>query len=168
MVEAWRPGGKAMNQPDGIVAASEGEAGTLAEVRPGYTAEHVVERFAWLREKVDGSWLLLKLEGTIIGWCVAVWSGKKTHPEYPDMQDLYVRPEYRNHGHGTRLIREIERMAKARGYDRVGLAVNSADNAAAKRLYERLGYQHDGKAKYLDGVYDGYEDWVIDLEKRLS
>ena len=58
-------------------------------------------------------------------------------------------------------------MAKERGCDRLGLAVNPDDNPAARRLYERLGYRHDGGEKYLDGVYNGFEDWVIDLEKEI-
>jgi hypothetical protein len=37
----------------------------------------------------------------------------------------------------------------------------------ARALYERLGYVATGENSYLDDVYDGDEDWVIDLEKRL-
>lgn len=150
-----------------IVEASKADAAALAEVRPGYGTEQVAERFRWLKDDVDGTWLLCRTKGTIIGWCVAVWSGKKTHPEHPDMQDLFVKAEYRNLGHGTLLISEIEKGAKARGHDRLGLAVNPDDNPSARRLYERLGYRHDGGKKYLDGVYDDYEDWVIDLAKQL-
>ena len=152
---------------EAIVAATEADAEALVTVKPNYLDAQVAERFRWLREDVDGAWLLLKLDGAVIGWCVAVWSGKKTHPEYPDMQDLFVRSEHRDQGHGTRLISEVERMTKDRGHDRLGVAVNPEDNVSARRLYERLGYRHDGGKKYLDGVYDGYEDWVVDLEKQL-
>ncbi len=57
----------------------------------------------------------------------------------------------------------------------LGLDVNPADNSAAKRLYERLGYHAVGEL-HLDGVYeytDGqgnqgqYEDWCIDMIKRI-
>lgn len=150
-----------------IVTASETEAAALVAVKPGCEINQVAERFRWLREDVDGTWLLHKLNDAVIGWCVLVWSGKRTHPEYPDMQDLFVKHEHRNRGYGARMISEIERIVKARGHDRLGLAVNPDDNPAARRLYERLGYRHDGGRKYLDGVYDAYEDWVIDLEKQL-
>jgi len=156
-----------MNQQEGIVAASEADTEKLAAFKPDYTTKDVAERFRWLAEEVDGIWLLLKQDDAIIGWCVVVWSGKQTHPEYPDMQDLFVRSEHRNRGHGSRLISEIEKMAKNLGYKRLGLAVNPDDNPSARRLYERLGYCHDGEAKYLDGVYGSYEDWVIDMEKEL-
>jgi len=150
-----------------IVLASEKDIATLAAVRPGYGRKQVADRFRWLCEEVDGAWILCKAEDAVIGWCVAVWSGKATHPEYPDMQDLLVKEDRRNQGHGTLLISEFERRAKDRGYDRVGLAVNPEDNRSARRLYERLGYLHDGGGRYLDGVYGNYEDWVIDLEKQL-
>jgi GNAT superfamily N-acetyltransferase len=139
----------------------------LGGVRLGYGSEDVDARFGWLAESIDGTWLLLRVRGVVIGWCVVVWSGKATHPEYPDMQDLWVRPEHRSRGHGTRLIREVERLARSRGHARIGLAVNPDLNPDAKRLYERLGYVHDGGETYLDGIYDGNEDWVVDLEKEL-
>ena len=57
----------------------------------------------------------------------------------------------------------------------LGLDVNPADNPAAQRLYERLGY-HTVGALHLDGVYDytdsqgiqgKYEDWCIDMIKPM-
>ena len=150
-----------------IVAATPSDAPELVKPKERYGEKDVAERFRWLKQDVDGTWLLLKSSNDIIGWCVVVWSGKKTHPEYPDMQDFYIRPEDRNQGHGTYLIGEIERMAKERGHTMIGLSVNPDDNQTARKLYERLGYRHDGGPKYLDGVYDDFEDWVIDLEKRI-
>jgi hypothetical protein len=34
------------------------------------------------------------------------------------------------------------------------------------RLYARRGFVPTG-AIYLDGVYEGYEDWVIDMKKDI-
>ena len=150
-----------------VVLASEKDIATLAAVRPGYGTKQVADRFRWLREEIDGTWILCKAKDAVIGWYVAVWSGKETHPEYPDMQDLFVKEDSRNQGHGTLLIFEFEHRARDRGHDKVGLAVNPEDNQPARRLYERLGYRHDGGSRYLDGVYGEYEDWVIDLEKQL-
>ena len=150
-----------------ITTATEADIDMLSAVKPNFGALQVRERFHWLSVDVEGTWFLLKLYDAVIGWCLVIWSGKKTHPRYPDMQDLYIKSEHRGCGHGTRMIREIERMAVERGYDRIGLTVNPDDNVPARRLYERLGYQHDGRERYIDGVYNGYEDWVIDLEKSL-
>ena len=46
--------------------------------------------------------------------------------------------------------------------------MNPLLNARAKTLYERLGYRDSGRSVYLDGIYDGDADWVIDLMKRLE
>ena len=95
------------------------------------------------------------------------WKGKKSHPEYPDMEDLYTKESERGKGYGTLLIKECELFAKEKGFNKIGLAVNPTENQKALLLYQKLGYKHDGKEKYLDGVYNGVEDWVIDLEKDL-
>lgn len=36
------------------------------------------------------------------------------------------------------------------------------------QLYDKLGFKHEGGKKYIDGVYNNVEDWVIDMEKKLS
>ncbi|MBT7304374.1 MAG: GNAT family N-acetyltransferase [Victivallales bacterium] len=157
-----------MDKPQtSIAVASEADASELTAVKPGYGVTDVAERFRWLAQDVDATWFLLKQNSEVIGWCVASWSGKKTHPEHPDLQDLFVKAEYRNQGCGSRLVAEVERIARNRGHTRLGIAVNPDDNQGARRLYERLGFRHDGRPKYLDGIYGDFEDWVIDLEKGL-
>ena len=78
-----------------------------------------------------------------------------------------MRDGRRRGGIGTALVHEAERRASDRGAHEIGLSVNPADNPDALRLYERLGYQHDGTPTYLDATYGHYKDWVIDLVKRL-
>lgn len=93
--------------------------------------------------------------------------GKPTHPEYPDLSDLYTKEDRRGEGAGKLLIEYCERRAKELGFTKIGLAVNTTENPRTVSLYERLGFISTGEPKYLDGVYDGVEDWVIDLEKKL-
>jgi ribosomal protein S18 acetylase RimI-like enzyme len=84
------------------------------------------------------------------------------------MVDLYTKTEERGKGYGTALIVECENRAKSRGYKKIGLAVNPNLNDHARKLYEKLGYVHDGGKSYIDGVYDGIDDWCVDLEKELK
>lgn len=97
------------------------------------------------------------------------------HERCADMVDLLIIAPLRNCGVGTRLALACEEACVERGVPYLGLDVNPADNAAAKKLYERLGYHAVG-GLHLDGVYaytdgDGsrkeYEDWCIDMIKRL-
>lgn len=55
------------------------------------------------------------------------------------IENLYVRPEYRDRGIGGELMTTAEEKLAARGVDAVKLEV-LADNEAARRFYERHGY----------------------------
>ena len=57
---------------------------------------------------------------------------------------LRVRPEARNRGIGTELVREAETILRQRGFLRAMISV-AQDNHAARRLYERLGYEAFGE-----------------------
>jgi GNAT superfamily N-acetyltransferase len=138
----------------------------LYRVKPGFGEQQCQARMKWLTT-VNGEWLVGAMGIALVGWVVVTWSGKQTHTDYPDMSDLFVGEEWRNRGIGTALIGYIERLAQQNNCGKIGLSVNPDLNAQAQSLYLRLGYRHDGRAKYVDGVYDGVEDWVIDLEKVL-
>lgn len=138
----------------------------LRKIRPFLSIEELQRR---LKLQADGSALLLvAIEGDLLIGCILLkFHGKPTHPEYPDIEDLFVSEEFRGHGVGSALIAECERRARELGCSRIGMAVNPDLNPRARAFYERLGYRHDGESPYLDGVYDGVEDWVIDLEKEI-
>jgi len=55
------------------------------------------------------------------------------------VDDLYVRPSFRGEGVGRRLLAAAERRLVADGADVLGIEA-MADNGAARRLYEREGY----------------------------
>jgi ribosomal protein S18 acetylase RimI-like enzyme len=66
---------------------------------------------------------------------------------------LRVKAAYQNHGIGRRLIREAEAHLRQKGM-RVATIGVAKSNAAAQRLYERLGYrvlgEDAGRWTYLD------------------
>jgi ribosomal protein S18 acetylase RimI-like enzyme len=55
------------------------------------------------------------------------------------IENLYVRPEYRDRGIGAELMTTAEEKLAARGVDAVKLEV-LAENEAARRFYRRHGY----------------------------
>lgn len=112
-------------------------------------------------------YLVAEVSGEILGHVLLKLYGSKTQPGYPHIEDLYVRDDVRSRGIGSQLLHESETLLKKLGYGRVGLAVNPELNPRAKALYERLGYKDVGRPPYLDAVYDGDEDWVIDMSKSL-
>lgn len=146
--------------------ASRLDLAQLAHVKEGFDQEAVLARFAWLTT-VNVTWHVWWIDQAPRGWALIAWQGKASALAFPDLFDLYVQPGWRNQGIGTQIIMECEQLVRAAGHHKIGLAVNPDLNPQAYLLYQRLGYTAPSHHKYLDGVYNGVEDWVIDLEKSL-
>ena len=84
-----------------------------------------------------------------------------------------IRPSYRSHGLGTRLLWVIEADLKKRGYSWVTLNV-ARDNLRARALYERNGYivvaDEPGHWSFPDekGIWHDVHEPAWRMEKRLS
>ncbi|MEP6758851.1 MAG: GNAT family N-acetyltransferase [Actinomycetota bacterium] len=63
-----------------------------------------------------------------------------TGAHFAELQSLVVEPERRGGGLGTNLLREVYRQVRRRGVEEMVIGV-LATNEAAKRLYEREGFQ---------------------------
>lgn len=68
----------------------------------------------------------------------------------PNLEDLFVVPQYRSKGVGSRLLQEAEARVQQEGYGRIGLGV-AVDNTGARRLYQHQGYEDAGFAEYKNG-----------------
>lgn len=97
--------------------------------------------------------------GTPVGHVLIVWGGTTDEPmrsrvaDCADIQDLFVAPEYRLRGVGSRLLEEAEALVTQLGYPRVGLGA-AVRNPLARHLYQRKGYQDAGFGEYHSrGVY---------------
>ena len=106
--------------------------------------------------------------GEIVSFVYLKFFGSDIHPDYPDIEDLFTKESERGRGFASMLIRECEKLAKERGFKKIGLAVNPDLNNSARKLYEYLGFHNVGEKPYVDAVYDGVKDWCIDMVKRLS
>ena len=113
------------------------------------------------------AYLVAEQDNRVIGQVFLKYYGTDMYPTYPNMEDLFVDEEFRTQGIGTLLINECENRAKEKGHTKIGLSVNPNLNKKAKSLYEKLGYVNLGNEPYLDGVYNGVEDWVIDFVKTI-
>lgn len=116
----------------------------------------------------EAVFLVALIEKKPVGYVMLKFNGKPTAPTYPDMEDVYVVESLRGKGIGTRLINKCEIISKEKGFKQIGLAVNPTSNLRTKQLYERLGYKDVSDKQYLDGVYNGVEDWVVDMVKDLT
>lgn len=91
---------------------------------------------------------------TVVGWAdiFAAWADAVRHCGTLGMGLL---PGYRGRGLGERLLRACLTKAEEQGLTRIELQVR-ADNAAAIRLYERVGFVREAvlrRAMRFDGVH---------------
>lgn len=72
------------------------------------------------------------------------------------IRSVFVEPLYQSLGIGTKLLEQAFELARAEGFQFVGLHV-ADDNPRARALYERLGFR-----PYLNG-YEGHTQMVKPL-----
>lgn len=92
--------------------------------------------------------------GQVVGWC-DVLPGERATMRHAGRLGIGLLASHRDKGFGARLIVSVLGEAKRRGLVRISLSVR-ADNTRAIRLYERLGFQHEGRARRtlrIDGDY---------------
>lgn len=61
---------------------------------------------------------------------------------FGQLDDLYVAPKSRHAGVGQALLMRLDEIARARGWFKLAW-ITAADNATARRLYDRLGTASD-------------------------
>ncbi len=98
--------------------------------------------------------------GSVVGWCDVIRLDRPT-TRHAGRLGVGLPPAYREKGLGARLISAVLDEARARGIIRVELHVR-ADNPRAIRLYEKLGFRHEGRLVRdvkIDGHY--YDSLVM-------
>ena len=144
----------------------------MIEIRPMDPGEiETVDRYLPL-DRLDqpgGEWLVAWEDGVPVGHSHIDW---RAHP--PEVQNLYVAESHRRRGIGSMLSAAAEQLVRERGFDRIALDVD-VENAAARALYEKLGYRERGTPPRrvagtitLRGRPFSYDAVLIDLVKRLD
>ena len=118
------------NAEDGHPLPPAGVEALVAMLEPGFR---------------QGAILLLEVDGGPAGYGILSYGYGIEHggPE-AFVEDLFVVPERRGCGLGTRLLDRLERHAAAAGIRALRLEVMPGNRAG--RLYRRLGYRNRGSA----------------------
>lgn len=112
----------------------------------------------WVQKLIDSGYpaVVALDEDRIVGWC-DIGPNEREPFRHRGTLGVGMLPPYRGRGLGRRLIlAALDRAREVPGLERVELTVFAA-NENARRLYEKLGFAHEGrlrKAKKLDGSYD--------------
>lgn len=157
-----------------IRAATEADLPHISCLRPD-EPERARRRIASQRQG-RVAYLLALINGMPVGTALLHWHSTTHIPLGASLSDLYVVPQLRGLGIGTQLLHACEALARTAAINQLSLAVNPTDNRRARLYYERLGYRDPGGQPYLDATYPRedengeeylYEDWVVDMIKRL-
>jgi RimJ/RimL family protein N-acetyltransferase len=81
----------------------------------------------------------------VVGWCDVIIREREAM-RHGGALGIGLSARHRNQELGARLINSVLEAARARGLVRITLHVR-ADNTRAIRLYERLGFQHEGRLR---------------------
>jgi N-acetylglutamate synthase-like GNAT family acetyltransferase len=138
-------------------------ASILGIAAADYPAE-VVERWALpvtktrIQEFLDNPdeevRVVAELDGVIVGMGAVVVRENQ-------LRACYVRPEGARQGVGTRIVRELERIARQHGIERFFLV----STTTAERFYNRLGYRSDKRIQHISST--GVVMDAIEMSKEL-
>ena len=109
---------------------------------------------------------VVECNGSIVGWCDIT---RDTDPSclHVGTLGMGLHPDFRGQGIGEQLARCVLEDAFAKGFVRIELTVNS-QNKNAIRLYEKLGFQHEGVMKAAT-LFDGeYRDVALMAVVRID
>lgn len=129
-----------LDEADRSAAAAVIAAG---EIFQRYGLDH--ERATRSLGESPGQVLVAKVGGEVIGVAVYRIDGRLPIPAY--LQSLAVKPGWRSRGVGRVLLRAVEEKVFATGPNL--FLYCTEDNIAARRFYEREGYQVVGKVPDL-------------------
>lgn len=97
----------------------------------------------WIAEEKDGT---PAFPGSMAGFAIVEWA-QQTMGMVAYIATIEVLPQFRGRGVGAELLRRLEGSANAERAITIWLHVD-AENAAAIRLYERLGYRNTDRADH--------------------
>jgi ribosomal-protein-alanine N-acetyltransferase len=121
----------------------------------------------WSRES-----FLFEIEENPFAWNVVLEAGKRLQAyaclwivdRELKINNLAVHPDARGRGFGRRILEEVLAQARRRGCVEAALEVRPS-NAAARALYESLGFRAVGRRK---GYYQDTREDAILMTSRLS
>lgn len=163
-----------------IGPARRGDVEAIISGLPDRTCEQHLGRLRY-QQQGDGVYLIAWHRGVPVGHVVLKW------PWWPEryvsemtarygcswVEDLAVQRDHRNRGIGRALMLQLEQLTRTHRLKRVGLAVGLDEGyAAARHLYDSLGYRDPGHGPYFESAAirgrGVWMDWVEALIKQLD
>ncbi|UJW83917.1 GNAT family N-acetyltransferase [Devosia sp. SL43] len=99
------------------------------------------------------------VDGSLVGWCDIV-RGEGDFKRHVGTMGMGLLPPWRERGIGRQLLARTLAAADAVDLSRVELSVH-ASNERAIRLYESLGFEHEGRQRSARFIDSRFEDIVL-------
>lgn len=112
-------------------------------------------------------YLVIELDGEVQGF--AAVGPFRTRPAYRHTVEttIYIGKDHRGQGHGKKLMEELIRRSKARGYLQMIAVIGDPQNTASIGLHESFGFEKVGQLSKIGRKHDKWLD-VIMLQKSLA
>ena len=107
--------------------------------------------------------LLCIVEGAFAGYAI-IHGYKHSKVKHAASVHLAVKAEYQRQGIGQTLMEEVENWSKEREITRLKLSVMTHNNHAVQ-LFEKMGYQHEGKRNHSVMINNSFFDEYIMSKK---
>ncbi len=106
----------------------------------------VKDYFRWLMNRDSEGFMVAEIEGRPVGFvaCDANWISIFERRKVGEIHELFVLPEYRGRGIGSKLLAAAMDYARSRGRDLAELWVGRT-NYRARRFYEKRGFVEKGE-----------------------
>lgn len=142
-------------EPEHIPTLAQWHHTEWANLNPGGTLEKRIEKMqGYLGGDLVPSTFIYKYQGQLAGSAAIVESDMDTWPELtPWLASVYVAPEFRRQGIGSRLVRHVMLKARDAGVDKLYLF--TPDRAD---FYRKLGW-----TKVAAELYRGHEVTVMQV-----
>lgn len=113
-----------------------------------YKAQTIEERLWWFQKKKEENYPVLVNEENNLVTGFATYGLFRPHPayKYTVEHSVYVHKDYRQHGIGSALVKEIIKIAGEREYKTVVAGIN-ASNKSSIAMHEKLGFKYSGTIK---------------------
>ncbi len=136
---------------------------TVATLDGVMALEEAVYPFPWTRGNFLDSlasgytaWTLNRVEGDLVGYCVAMFGADEMH-----LLNITVAPAWRRRGHARRLFDQLVAACRQRSADRLWLEVRES-NLTAREVYRRLGFAAAGMRRgYYPAPAGTREDAIV-------
>jgi L-amino acid N-acyltransferase YncA len=101
--------------------------------------------------------IVLETDGAVLGYCgILPWRMKPAYASTVEVS-IYVHPDAKGKGVGTRLMEEMIRRARALGHHAILATINGM-NEASVRLHRRFGFERVGVLREVGRKFGKWQD----------